>query len=92
MLCEALLTAGYVLCEHGDYEPAERLLQEALQIWKKLIFHCPDFVLCTLGITTRGRQMYEQASVYLTKIGERASLLDVPTAVSFFSYLFLTAA
>jgi tetratricopeptide (TPR) repeat protein/transcriptional regulator with XRE-family HTH domain len=64
--CEALLTLGYVLCEHGDYELAETHLLEALQMLQGVDFPLARiFVLCTLGLTAYGRQMLPQAADYL---------------------------
>ena len=68
VLCEALLTAGYILCEHGDYEAAETDLQAAFQLLQKVDFPLPRiFVLCTLGMTARGRRRFDQAAAYLTE-------------------------
>ena len=68
MLCETLLTAGYISCGHGDYEPAEAYLQEARQGLQGIDFPLPRvFVLCTLGLTARGREMYSQSAAYLSE-------------------------
>jgi tetratricopeptide (TPR) repeat protein len=88
VLCEALLSSGYVLCEHGDYVAAETCLQEALQLLQNVDFPIPRvFVLCTLGLTAHGREKYAQAATYLSeglalarKIGVAVLIAPMQTA------------
>lgn len=66
IICTSLLLRGYVACERGDYELAETYLQEALELMQNTDFPIERiFILCTLGLTALGRELYTQAAHYL---------------------------